>query len=477
MKTFLLFLFFFLPICISAERFIVDRDLSHHEQGMENFQYLYELHNKARQNGGQVVYPENEDVFLIVTETSQSILLSDSTDFNGCTITVDNQDKTRSHFYLFLLMPKVQVKDIEVLPELIDKGDFSSIPELAKGLKTLCVNDANLWCERIGHDDPCYRKDILLLEDGISQNKVIAPYSNSFSAPKCQYYETTTYEKSFANLCFIRERFPSNKDRWGKTLLLKVKNINNIRISNISVTTPDDENEFSDFCFNIEDCTNLNMEDIKINGTYSQYDQYGYGISLTNVYNSTFSNIKTNTKWGVFGNYCVNTATLKDCNINRFDVHCYGKDITMKNCSFYANTDYDHDSHNVYNQFSSIYGNVSFNNCIFQKGIPLLIEPSFNAYTYFQLYFNDCVFNVGKFNYLIDVGFYDNMIHPRGDLNKKEWPVLYIKNLVVNTDNENFTIYHFNRNNNNSKRPQLPFVDVSEIKTSLPNIKIRRSNL
>ena len=77
---------------------------------------------------------------------------------------------------------------------------------------------------------------------------------------------------------------------------------------------------------------------------------------------------------------------LKNCNINRFDIHCYGKDISFEDCVFV----------DIYNQFSSIYGLLSFRNCTFKDFFPILMEYSYNAYTAYDVLFNNCTFNLDK---------------------------------------------------------------------------------
>lgn len=422
-RNFIIVVLLFLISDLYAQIFVVQKDLSNKDEGVENFQYLYELHKKAQLAGGKVLYPNKQNIYLTIKENSQSIILCDTTDFNNCTIYVSNHDVSRSHFYLFSLLAKDYRHGISINADLIDNGDFSSIPELSQGTKILCVKDENLWSDRIGYNDPCYRQDILLLHDGKAENSVISPYNNTNSKPTCWYVGATANVKIFQNLNFVREEMLAD----GKTLLLKCLNTNNIAIKSISVATPEDENAYEDFCFNIEDCINLTMENVQIDGTYSQLDKYGYGIALRNVCNAHFSNIEASAKWGIFGNYFVNTASLDNCIINRFDVHCYGKDITINNCTFKADADYDPDSHNVYNQFSSMYGNIIFKNCLFEQGIPFLVEPSFKFNSDFTLYFTDCTFNIGKHKFLID--------------SPQLLPNVHVDNLQLNNDKKGFKTF------------------------------------
>lgn len=423
MRQLIVFILILFSPCIQAKDFVITKDLSNRDDGIENFQYLYSLHELAYKEDGKVIYPEGQDIYLTITSESQTILLADTTDFNNCTIHVSNEDNTRTHFYLFILQGKDSRHNIDVSAELIDKGDFSSVPELAKDSKILCIKDENLWSDRIGYNDQCYRQDILLLDNGKAENTVIYPYNKPDFKPSCWYFNATTNKKIFRDLDFVREKMLYD----GKTLLLKVQNCNNILIEKVSITTPDYDKAYADVCINIESCTNLFMDNITIDGTYSQLNQFGYGISLRNVYNASLSHINASAKWGVFGNYFINTASLSDCDINRFDVHCYGKNITIVNSIFKANPDYDSESQNVYNQFSSMYGEVTFKNCTFEQGIPFLIEPSFKFNDDFQLFFTNCIFNIGKHQYLIS--------------SPQKLSNVYIDNLQLNNDSNGFKTF------------------------------------
>ena len=80
----------------------------------------------------------------------------------------------------------------------------------------------------------------------------------------------------------------------------------------------------------------------------------------------------------MFGNNNVNKAMLQNCDINRFDIHCYGKDVSFEKCSFV----------DFYNQFSSVYCELYFRSCTFTSFFPILMEYSYNAYTGFDLVFD-----------------------------------------------------------------------------------------
>ena len=114
---------------------------------------------------------------------------------------------------------------------------------------------------------------------------------------------------------------------------------------------------------------------------------------------------------------------LTDCDINRFDIHCYGKDVKSVRCKFSE----------FYNQFSSVHGIVEFNNCEFYDFIPVLLEPSFNAYTPFDLIFQECTFNMTKKkNYILTLSGLEEKHISRPELARKSIPNIEIRDCIVN---------------------------------------------
>ena len=148
----------------------------------------------------------------------------------------------------------------------------------------------------------------------------------------------------------------------------------------------------------------------------------GYGISLGNVWNFKATRLIGKGNWGIFGNNNVNTAKIEDSEINRFDIHCYGKDVSFKNVKF----------RDLYNQFSSVFGCVSFETCEFRDFTPILIETSYNTYTEFDVNFNNCVFyTTQQKNYLVNTGSLSGEVNTRSELSEKQLPRVNVKNMKV----------------------------------------------
>ena len=166
------------------------------------------------------------------------------------------------------------------------------------------------------------------------------------------------------------------------------------------------------------------LDNVRINGTYSQNRKYGYGVFLNNVWNTKILRMNASANWGIFGNNNVNTVYLKDCAVNRFDIHCYGRDVFFDNCQISG----------MYNQYSSVYGTIYHKNCTFNQAIPCLIESSYNAYTPFELVFEKCTFKFSsEKNTVVSIMGLSDEINSRPELTKKCFP-----NVVMNRCNLDF---------------------------------------
>ena len=203
---------------------------------------------------------------------------------------------------------------------------------------------------------------------------------------------------------------------------LKLTYQNNVHIKSIKLHTPVNKSN-ADKIISVSDSYNIRFSDILVDNTYSQKDSYGYGICLNNVSCVYFSKLEGNADWGIFGNNNVNEVHLSDCDINRFDIHCYGKDFYATNCKF----------RNLYNQFSYIYGTISYRNCEFLDFTPVLLERSYNAYTKFNLIISNCTIQASNDkNYLISAGDLNGgFTDQRKELKKQEFPNINIDGLLI----------------------------------------------
>ena len=383
--------------------------------GVERYEVLLKTHQEAVERGYGVTYEGIERIDIEIPESAKTIPLSYYTDFAGVELSVLNKEK---RITLFSLSNKIEPIDIN--QSCIRTGRFFNNKTLRKGKKLLIVVDETPWVkQRRGYKYGVTRKDVILVNKGRAVNKVIALYSTPESKPKCYYCDVTGQEAIIKGLVFSRSK---NSDHI--TQFVSINNLNNVFIKDIVINTPEGTGLSGESALIIENSTNVSLENVTINGTYSLKDKYGYGIEMNNVWNSRFYNLKATCNWGVFGNNNVSYATLENCDINRFDIHCYGKDVFCKKTVF----------RDLYNQYSSFYGTLRYENCRFISFVPVLFESSYSAYTYFKLEIENCSIDVDvKRPYLINAGNPSLLAEDsRQELASARWPDISIKNSIVN---------------------------------------------
>ena len=422
LKTIAIILLALIPISCSSTRRVTelkkavspyDFGLRSAKTGVERYQVLLKTHQAAVSSGVNVDYSGIDSLDIEVPADFKRIPLTQHNDFKGCVLTVKN---TSGKGWLFYTSQKEI--PVEVDKRLIDKGDFRTVPELSRGKYLLLIEDEKPWVlNRKGHNYGHQRRDILLVHNGKSKNHTTMPYDNENSSPKCTYIPVKEEPFIVKNLTVNRD--PSCTF---VTYLFYVSGFDDVRFSNVSIYTP--ENKLTgDSAIRVFNSTNVTFTDIHIEGTYSQPDYSGYGFSLGNVWNFKGKGLYGRGNWGVFGTNNVNTAHIEDSQINRFDIHCYGRDLSYDRVTFFDR----------FNSHSSVFGTIIYNNCTFTNFVPSQFGGSYNAFVAHDVEFNDCVFNLApKKNYLFRPLDVTKEINTREELTRKCLPNIRIKNLTVN---------------------------------------------
>lgn len=351
--------------------------LNRAKTGEERYYVLLRAHQEAKRVGRGVTYKGIKRIDLTIPPNAKSIPLGQYTDFAGVTLNVLNNHNRVALFKLFN-----ESKQIKIPPSIIDNGDFSRIPELNKGRYLLTVRDKNPWVkERIGYGYSFYRSDAMIVVDGIAQNRPVMPYDNRSSSPECFYCPVEDKTSIIENLKFIRDS-KSTKI----ACLLDISMVENVRIDNITIYTPAGHDMYSDEIIKISNSYNIVLKNIYARGSYSQKDHYGYVFGANNVYGMKVINVDAFADWGVFGNNNIQNVILENCRLNRFDIHCYGRDIVCRKCKFEG----------LYNHFSSTYGEIRFEDCSFIDFLPYLNAGSYNAFVPVDVIFDRCKFYLSK---------------------------------------------------------------------------------
>jgi hypothetical protein len=407
-------LWFFPFYAASRTLYPINYGLKEAKNGIERYYILLKCHQDAGKYG-HISYRGIERIELEIPSDAQSIPLPISTDFSGVTIIVKNTKKSLALFEMSEALTELN----GISGEDIDKGSYDKYDAIKNGSYLLIVEDLNPWINnRKGYNYGVNRRDIFFLKDAKACNKPIYSYNTNYSLPKAFYCKVNTERKTIKNIKFIRD-----DESTEKTFLFGIRNQVNIALSHIELITPPNDKMYGDAAIQISNCVQVVMSDIIINGTYSQKNKFGYGVSLGNIYDIKVKRMNAHAEWGVFGNNYLSNVELMDCKINRFDIHCYGRNFEASNCIF----------EELYNQFSSIYGKVTFDKCTFTNFVPFLVESSFNAYTPFDLVWSRCTFNLSREkNYLITLFGVPGQYNARAELRRKCLPNITLKDCKVN---------------------------------------------
>ena len=421
--------------------------------GTDNFETIRFAHESAKAASTYVVYPAGLEIFIeIPSGDTCAIELNRTThDFNNCMFNVyDNHYRGNTNFCLFSYNNSIEDVDKTFLYNSnFNKFNLRNGSCILNGYGVydrflLSIKDENIWTRRkISETDYRneYRYDIFLVEYGFIKNNPIYDYGNNYtdiSVESCVVYPLQNNQPFiFKNLHFKRHFQSKAVD------LLNVNGYENILIKNIRIDTPNQDYIPAykpDSCIAVRDSYNVTFEDIIINGTYSSVSQSGYGIHLNNVYNTIVRNLSETTIWGVFCTNNLNKFYIENSNLNRVDVHCYGRDITCSNCTFRNNLTTTH----RYNRFSSFFGLLKYQNCTFNYFVPVRLDKDYQIFTPFDVEFCNCTFNVNStytgLVYAIELVFWGNI---RPKFHKVHLPNLRIVNATVNITDSLSTLYLF----------------------------------
>ena len=343
----------------------------------------------------------------------------------------------------------------------VDSLDYRSIPELAEGWKLLVLNDKKPWTERRGFGYMQHRSDLIVVHNGLGQNSPVMPWGTDSTQLKASYYTIDTAEKVFRNITMHR-----TKGCTFRTTLIAVSGQYNVLIEHAHVTTPKSK-MIADGIFSISNSANITLFDIKVEGTYSgkgRPDKYGYAFSLNNLYNSRFVYINAWGNWGVFGSNNLNRTELVSCNIDRFDIHCYGRDAVLRECTLAGRQ----------TLYTSFYGKAEFHHCYFKDYVPVRVRSSYNAYTPFDIEIHNCTFELTpKHHYMVRINLLDTADNPRPELKEKCWPNLLVDGLDVIVPWTVGSLYLYDPCDNlKDLRREIGYISSVKLK----NIRLIRSN-
>ena len=283
---------------------------------------LYHAHEEALARNIPVSYEGIDTLEIALPSDFKSIPLSPQTDFGGLVLYVTNNAR---HGALFT-MPNRQ-NELSLTKHRVETGDFRMIPELSTGDKLLILKDMNPWTVRIGYNSNIFRQDVIWVHNGKGMNSPIAPWNTDSTSLSASYFEVDTSLKVFKGLTMHRREGSTFR-----TGCLYVKGQFNVLVEDVHVTTPKSK-MMADGVFSMSNSARITFRDVTVDGTYSGYGRwrgYGYAFALNNLWDTRFEHVTADGNWGVFGTNYLSNTTLIDCDINRFDIHCYGRDALLK---------------------------------------------------------------------------------------------------------------------------------------------------
>ena len=411
--------------------------------GEARYEALYKAHCAAVALGLELDYGGVGTVELTVPAGAKALPLPDNTDFKGTVFRVlDNAQKA----YLFS-MEKVFSR-VAVSGTQIDAADYSGVPALSGGLHLLRILDDQHWVnDREGFDHPADRADVVLIRDGIGSNGPVASYDTPATRINAEYCEADDARKTFCNVTLVRDAASTQIVN-----LLSVRGINNLYLGNVRVETPSGTGIYGDTAIDIRHCTNLTCEDVTFDGLYCDDHETGYGLSINNTWNAVFRRIHSHNRWAAFGCNNMQDSFLEDSDVERFDVHCYGRNITVRNSTLTGKGI----------PCSSIFGTVLCENVTFSDCFAYSMRTEYNAFTPFDIVLRNCELISGSQHALVNLGKYEAKINPRPELAKKNMPNLEVDGLTVRliAGASTFSLYHLS---DTPKYPD-PLGHVSRIK-------------
>jgi len=381
-----------------------------------------------------------------VGEDATPIIAPRMIDGNGWTIRVRNNVEWTNPWLFYIRKNNAdRFMNMHITPEQIDEGRYPGLNELSPDKWLLIICDSTEWVYRTDENDNSskYRSDAILVENGLSNDLPIASYNNAETALSYYAFKQNGGAVGLKNLSFVRDTLSSKKIG-----LVTIRGYDNVQFENILVKfnnnhsynpTPHTTAITGDAVFYISECNHVKLNDVKVLGTYSTETQSGYAFSLNTVSNITFNHVQAEGEWGVMCGYNLNNILITESKLNRFDIHCYGKNAQIINTEFSNSISANHN----FNRVGSFFGQLNFKNCLFNNFVPIRFDPSFHIYTGFDLILNGCIINnhTGVIVEAVQMDTIQTLLRP--SLQELCWPNVHIRNLLFeNLSRDTLNIFH-----------------------------------
>ncbi len=303
------------------------------ELSLDNFNQLQNLYNCIKGTTYNIVWdiPElklnyNATIYLDPNKTY---------DFNNAKIYAHSLSISR---YLFTVDYASSRTDItSTVYKKISEAIKDEFFAYKQGL--IIVDDLTPLYERPSSGQIYKRRDILLVQNNELCNYPIFNYDDDpDTEASIKFLPITSGGFKFCNLHF---------DRTGAvnmTPLLWVNYCYKPEICNLIVDSS--HREWDGYAesgtIRFEYVHSPYIHDISINNCYgdpvgsSSESHVSYNINITGGTNVIIERLNGNARWHSFGNQSINGAVLRDCIVDQWDSHTYGKDYLFENCTFHT---------------------------------------------------------------------------------------------------------------------------------------------
>jgi len=253
-------------------------------------------------------------------------------DFNNVTIYAHSLTLSR---YLFTLevydFKTEQNRTIETEYKKISEAVQDGFFQYKQGI--MFITDNTPLYNRVTTKVDYERRDVLLVQNNELCNIPIMDYDNDPDTDAVIKFMPITKGFKFCNLRY---------DRSGSENMAPLIWINYVYKPEICNIIIDSTHQWKGYCesgtIRLEYVYAPYLHDLALNNCYGDVvgtDQVNYNINMQGATNVIIERVFANSKWHTFGNQSINGVVCRDCVLDQWDSHVYGRDFLFENCTFH----------------------------------------------------------------------------------------------------------------------------------------------
>lgn len=333
-------------------------------------------------------------------------------DFNN--VTIYSHSTTLSQ-YLFLVDEyDVELTDYKKL-SLAAQDEFFTFKQ-----GVMVVDDLTPLYTRVSNGVNYYRRDMILVQNNEMCTAPIMDYDDDPDTDaRIKFMSVTHGGFKFCNLRY---------DRTGSEEMSPLLWVNYCYKPEVyNVTIDSDHPEFKGYCesgtLRFEYVFQPYLHDLSLDsclGDVVGTNQAQYNIVIQGATKVVIERVNANAKWHSFGNQSINGAVCRDCILDQWDSHTYGRDYLFENCTFHT----DHLG-------APEVGIMKFVHCRFLNSRTGYLSDSDTASFPTHRIFEGCVFDDHETS-LVAVSPIYTPANPRVLLVSEKYPSLTVRDCIIN---------------------------------------------